>query len=1205
MLLLFAFSNSLYGQVRKSFTPRLSVDAGNKTLYNIKGDFTMLGNTNLTLKDYLDNRDNSSNSMIYVDVDRDGSTANSSSADLVFSTENGADASCTEIVYAGLYWTGRVDGKGDSPFNVNTSQLIVNNLNNKAERWTNAAVPYTNANLSIVREGGSFNRSPVYTFTVGAWNLKIRLTNSTTSRAEIDVNGIGYQPLAGNYNTGTGEFVLASPESYVIGNSTIKVVSLRRNTSTSGTNSDYTTVALNYANVELTGEYPQTIASTTSLDKTKVKFKAPGMANYVDIVAKAGDINFPGDNDMYAAYADVTNYVKAGKTGTYFVGNVASLEGDGSTTGYYGGWGIVVVYKNDKMKWRDIAVFDGYAYVVGGIGSNELPISGFQATQEGDVKVKLGVMAGEGDVGITGDYLKIQRKVGNTTSWFDLSHSGNTTTNFFNSSIVTGGNTRNPSLKNNTGMDIAMFDIPNTDKSIIANKATSTILQYGSTQDTYIIFSLVFGVDAYVPEVEPVNGLVSVNGTPVTGTPVVKPGDILEYKVQVKNKGTEAIDNTKLVIPIPYTASFVSAGLTGVVGPGVTGNTTPRYDPLNGALGSIVWDIGTLPLPANPETVLATLTYRLKVTDDCFLLTNPNCTPVVAVNGLVTGIGQTTKATVGTSGEFISGFTGAGNCVGQPLRAPISLVINTAGHCQDYTYKVLDIVFCDAVNNATILAQVRDKFPAGTRFYDNNTGTGQNTEYYEGRPFPTNTPDKVFYALPPGATGCFYEFKIKITSIQNKPTVAAQPVVYCVNEEAVPLTAVATDPSYSLFYYTAIDGQGKPVGNASTTISPNTSTAGTITYYVTQGTALCQSAPSAITVQVLPYPVISTNLQNLTLCAQTNGTLSVSLVTAIPTATYVWQIESGGNWIALNNAAFTANGATLNITNAPLTLNGAKVRVIISNGKCSVTSAVATITVNKLTTITTSPVGAIYCKDVPATALAVVADGTGTLTYQWYSNTSNSTTGGTAISGATSASYTPVTTVVGTQYYYVVVTGSCGTAATSAVAAIMVNKLTTITTSPVGAIYCKDVPATALAVVADGTGTLTYQWYSNTTNSTTGGTAISGATSASYTPVTTVVGTQYYYVVVTGSCGTAATSAVAAIMVNKLTTITTSPVGAIYCKDVPATALAVVADGTGTLTYQWYSNTTNSTTGGTAISGATSASYTPVTTVVGTQYYYV
>ena len=86
---------------------------------------------------------------------------------------------------------------------------------------------------------------------------------------------------------------------------------------------------------------------------------------------------------------------------------------------------------------------------------------------------------------------------------------------------------------------------------------------------------------------------------------------------------------------------------------------------------------------------------------------------------------------------------------------------------------------------------------------------------------------------------------------------------------------------------------------------------------------------------------------------------------------------------------------------------------------------------------------------------------------------------------------------------------------------------------------------TALSVVASTSyGTISsYQWYSNATNSNSGGTLISGATASSYTAPTTSAGTSYYYVVVTNSVGNTTTSNVSgAITVSKATpTITTSP----------------------------------------------------------------
>lgn len=54
---------------------------------------------------------------------------------------------------------------------------------------------------------------------------------------------------------------------------------------------------------------------------------------------------------------------------------------------------------------------------------------------------------------------------------------------------------------------------------------------------------------------------------------------------------------------------------------------------------------------------------------------------------------------------------------------------------------------------------------------------------------------------------------------------------------------------------------------------------------------------------------------------------------------------------------------------------------------------------------------------------ATVADG-GTLSYQWYSSSSNSSSGGTLISGAVGAEYTAGTALVGTMYYYCIVTNT-------------------------------------------------------------------------------------------------------------------------------------------------------------------------------------
>jgi O-glycosyl hydrolase len=155
------------------------------------------------------------------------------------------------------------------------------------------------------------------------------------------------------------------------------------------------------------------------------------------------------------------------------------------------------------------------------------------------------------------------------------------------------------------------------------------------------------------------------------------------------------------------------------------------------------------------------------------------------------------------------------------------------------------------------------------------------------------------------------------------------------------------------------------------------------------------------------------------------------------------------------------------------------------------------------------------------------APGGGTLSYRWYSNTTSSATGGTAKDGATGKTYTETLTGGGTFYYYVVVTNSKGgtsASSTSAVATITVNAPDTaeypvITPLKFGGTFPLDPDKvegilSITATVNDG-GALSYQWYSNTTASTIGGTDISGATQDEYPFTFTTTGTYYYYIIVT------------------------------------------------------------------------------------------
>gem|GEM_PF-1492328 len=252
----------------------------------------------------------------------------------------------------------------------------------------------------------------------------------------------------------------------------------------------------------------------------------------------------------------------------------------------------------------------------------------------------------------------------------------------------------------------------------------------------------------------------------------------------------------------------------------------------------------------------------------------------------------------------------------------------------------------------------------------------------------------------------------------------------------------------------------------------------------------------------------------------------------------------------------------------------------------------------------------------------------GTLSYQWYSNTSKNNSGGTLISGATSTSYNAPTNTAGTYYYYCVVTNTDNTAtgnktatAISNAVSVTVNELTyaeipAITSQPTDISVNVGATATLSLMASVSKGTLSYQWYSNTSKNNSGGTLISGATSTGYNAPTNTAGTYYYYCVVTNTDNTAtgnktatATSNAVSVTVNALThaatpVINSQPTDITVNVGATATLSLMASVSKGTLSYQWYRNTSKTTNGGTAISGATSTGYNAPTNTAGTYYYY-
>jgi hypothetical protein len=208
---------------------------------------------------------------------------------------------------------------------------------------------------------------------------------------------------------------------------------------------------------------------------------------------------------------------------------------------------------------------------------------------------------------------------------------------------------------------------------------------------------------------------------------------------------------------------------------------------------------------------------------------------------------------------------------------------------------------------------------------------------------------------------------------------------------------------------------------------------------------------------------------------------------------------------------------------------------------------------------------------------SVTATGTAPLSYQWSQN-------GTAISGATSSSYT-ISNVQAANAGTYTVTVSNGTLpnATSSGAVLTVSAASvapSITAQPQSQTITAGQSVT-FSVTATGTAPLSYQWSQN-------GTAISGATSSSYSILNVQAANAGTYTVTVAN-GTLpnATSSGAVLTVNPAPvapSIVVQPQSQTVTASQSVT-FSVTATGTAPLSYQWSQN-------GTAISGATSSSYT-------------
>lgn len=839
----------LYAQLLEPFTQRTSTYSPEKKIYRIKGDYTIIGNTNcrkIGIPDYnngIYDATQYNQNVRYVDVDTFSTTINSSTAELKFSQEEGANPECSNIVFAGLYWTGRTDDPG---------MIYHNHYENSVEVKRNETIAGHKLRVTLhTNDDNEITR--LYQFT------PLSSSDGDTIRIYFSLN----KNTSYHYIIYEGDTLYVSrsrtatlPEENCIQlNDSLWITGLFRGYGYGGT-LDY-----NNNNSLVQGQYTSCSSAMiskkpfSSYKKDEIKIKHKNAENYTVITAHRDDIHFDTDpyhDYAYAAYAEITDYVRQYGEGNYTIADLATAIGDDQNTGYFGGWGMVVVYENDLMQWKDITIFDGFADVRNS-NSVHIPISGFRTLQVGDVNVKLGYIVAEGDTKNSGEQLKILRNDNN--EWFDLSHDTDplwhpldlvhpTDSNFFQS-IISGDNYKNPENEY-CGLDIATFMMENPNNALITNHQTQTEFYFTTFKDVFLPICFVMGVDAYTPDAEAISSVMDIGDNvefdDELGVYTIEPGDTINFIVDVKNIDTEDILDAKLEIPLPNTIEYYNTEVL-YTDEGIT-TAIPYFDAERNANGTVGWDINYLKA-GNPDKTLVKVKLTCKVTEDCYILsaTDDECMLVLHVNGTLEGRSYINNIYFKKE-SFISGFVQDGPCRNNAIRNDIWVVVDKNSYneinCSDKDYTLQEINVCNYSYSATEpipFIEIYQLYPPGSRFFNTSTGV----EYTIETGFPIDVIGETIEVIPSTylPTSCSSELRLvnnntDIDFSENPPTISTTSITYCIGEEAAPLSELVTlsNPSwYARFYYDTA-GITNPIAN--TNITPSTDAVGTYKYYVRQ-----------------------------------------------------------------------------------------------------------------------------------------------------------------------------------------------------------------------------------------------------------------------------------------------------------------------------------------------------------------------------------
>lgn len=294
--------------------------------------------------------------------------------------------------------------------------------------------------------------------------------------------------------------------------------------------------------------------------------------------------------------------------------------------------------------------------------------------------------------------------------------------------------------------------------------------------------------------------------------------------------------------------------------------------------------------------------------------------------------------------------------------------------------------------------------------------------------------------------------------------------------------------------------------------------------------------------------------------------------------TYRWQREtSPGTYTDINNG-----GGYSGATTATLTVNTTG-NFGAGNHRCRISglnvvdafTSIVSLTINN----PPAPPATTDVSRCDVGPVALTATGGSPGQYRWYTGSS----GGTAIVGSTSGTYSTPVLLATTTYYVAINNGSCESTRTPVTATVNTPPGAPTTT---GNASCGSAN---VELSASGGDAGEYRWYTASS----GGTALAGVVNGVYTTPVLTATTTYYVALSENSCESPRTPVTATI-----NTIPAAPTtnGDTSC---PGTGVTLTASGGTNGQYRWYTAST----GGSAITGQVNSTFaTPVLTATTTYY---